>query len=163
MGGGVGRDDPLARPAGVPQQPPQVIIESVVRPIPVERLPEQPWLLKTAVQADKRDELARFWLAAPEDLLPSLWSSPVGEATKSMVKALTPQTPFTPEQVATRDAIGARLQHGFQAPMAVQLLLANFLYSPPGLLTIANAEAQLPEWLISDYRDVVFIGWPGIP
>lgn len=96
--------------------------------------------------------MARFWLAAPEDLLPSLWSSPVGEATKSLVRALTPQTPFTPEQVATRNAIGDRLQAGFQAPMAIQLLLANFLYSPPGLLTIANAEAQLPQWLISDYQ-----------
>ena len=69
-----------------------------------------------------------------------------------MVLALTPQTSFTPEQVAIRDAIGARLQQGFQGPMAVQLLLANFLYSPPGLLTIANAETQLPKWLISDYQ-----------
>ena len=120
----------------------------------MERLPEQPWLLNTCVQADQRDQLARFWLAAPEDLLPSLWSSPVGEVTKSMVRALTPQTSFTQEQVATRDAIGARLQAGFQAPLAIQLLLANFLYSPPGLLTIANAETQLPEWLVSDYQDL---------
>ena len=93
-----------------------------------------------------------FWLAAPEDLLPSLWSSPVGESTKALVRALTPQTSFTPDQVATREAIGARLQAGFQAPMAIQLLLANFLYSPPGLLKIANAESQLPQWLISDYQ-----------
>ena len=95
----------------------------------MERLPDQPWLLSTCVQADQRDQLVQFWLAAPEDLLPSLWSSPVGETTKSMVRALTPQTSFTPEQVATRNAIGARLQGGFQVPMAIQLLLANFLYS----------------------------------
>lgn len=118
----------------------------------MERLPEQSWLLNSCVQNDQRDELARFWLAAPEDLLPSLWASPVGESTKALVRALTPQTSFTSEQVATRDAIGARLQAGFQAPMAIQLLLANFLYSPPGLLKIANAESQLPQWLISDYQ-----------
>ena len=76
-----------------------------------------------------------------------------------MVRALTPQTSFTPEQVATRDAIGARLQAGFQAPMAIQLLLANFLYSPPGLLTIANAEKQLPQWLISDYQELYSVCW----
>ena len=35
--------------------------------------------------------------------------------------------------------------------MAIQLLIANFLYSPPGLLQIADAEAQLPEWLLADY------------
>ena len=118
----------------------------------MERLPEQSWLLNSCVQNDQRDQLARFWLAAPEDLLPSLWSSPVGESTKALVRALTPQTSFTPDQVATREAIGARLQAGFQAPMAIQLLLANFLYSPPGLLKIANAESQLPQWLISDYQ-----------
>ena len=120
--------------------------------ISVERLPEQSWLLNSCVQKDQRDQLARFWLAAPEDLLPSHWSSPVGESTKALVRALTTQTSFTPEQVATREAIGARLQAGFQAPMAIQLLLANFLYSPPGLLKIANAESQLPQWLISDYQ-----------
>ena len=131
-----------------------MIIESDLNPVSVERLPEQPWLLNTCVDADQREQLVRFWLAAPEDLLPSLWSSPVGEVTKTMVRALTPQTSFTPEQVATRDAIGVRLQAGFQAPMAIQLLLANFLYSPPGLLTIANAEAHLPQWLISDYQEL---------
>ena len=83
-------------------------------------LPEQAWLLNTCEQADQRDRLARFWLAAPEDLLPSLWSSPVGEVTKSMVRALTPQTSFTPEQVSVRNAIGARLKAGFQSPMAIQ-------------------------------------------
>ena len=46
-GGGVGRDDLLAGQAGVPQQPPQVIIDrDVESDTPVERLPEQPWLLK---------------------------------------------------------------------------------------------------------------------
>ena len=71
-----------------------------------------------------------------------------------MVRALKPQTSFTPEQVATRNAIGVRLQAGIQAPLAIQLLLANFLYSPPGLLTIANAETQLPQWLIADYQEL---------
>ena len=54
--------------------------------ISVERLPEQSWLLNSCVQNDQRDQLARFWLAAPEDLLPSLWSSPVGESTKALVR-----------------------------------------------------------------------------
>ena len=41
-----------------------------------------------------------------------------------------------------------------QSPASIQLLVANFLYSPPGLLQIANAEAQLPGWLLADYRDL---------
>ena len=46
------------------------------------------------------------------------------------------------------------LSTGLQAPMATQLLLANFLYSPPGLLQIADAHSQLPGWLYEDYRSI---------
>ena len=96
--------------------------------------------------------MAAFWLAAPEDLLPSLWASPVGEVTKAMIGSIKQDTDFRPDQVSLRNAIGERLSAGFQAPMAIQLLLANFLYSPPGLLQIADAEAQLPGWLLPDYK-----------
>ena len=115
------------------------------------QLPTQPWKLATCLNLNQRDQVVAFWLAAPEDLLPSLWSSPVGEITKAMISSLTPETVFSSEQVSLRNAIGERLSAGLQAPMATQLLLANFLYSPPGLLQIADAETQLPEWLIADY------------
>ena len=117
----------------------------------VLQLPNKPWSLATCANMSQRDELAAFWLAAPEDLIPSLWASSVGEATKAMIRVLTPETPFSPEQVSLRNAIGERLSAGLRAPMATQLLIANFLYSPPGLLQVADAEAQLPEWLLSDY------------
>ena len=115
------------------------------------QLPSQPWTLATCANLNQRDQIAAFWLAAPEDLLPSLWSSPVGEVTKAMICSLTKDTVFSPEQVSLRNVIGERLSAGLQSPMAVQLLIANFLYSPPGLMQIANAETQLPEWLLADY------------
>ncbi len=118
----------------------------------MSQLPSTPWTLASCAIHDQRDQLAAFWLAAPEDLLPSLWASPVGEVTKTLVKALRPETPFAPAQVALREAIGERLRAGFQTPLAIQLLLANFLYSPPGLLRIANPQTQLPAWLLSDYQ-----------
>ncbi len=118
------------------------------------QLPEGVWSLANCSQRNQRDELARFWLFAPEDLLPSLWSSPVGEVTKSLIKQLSTQTEFTHDQVELRNAIGDRLQQGLQMPMAPQLMLANFLYSPPGLLRIANADAELPDWLLSDYKEL---------
>ena len=117
-------------------------------------LPTQPWTLATCASQDQRDRLASFWLAAPEDLLPALWSSPVGEVTKSMIRALSTETYFTPEQVSFRNSIGERLSAGLTSPGAIQLLLVNFIYSPPGLLTIANADSQLPEWLLQDYKDI---------
>jgi len=115
------------------------------------QLPSKSWLIASCASLEQRDELAAFWLAAPEDLLPSLWASPVGEATKAMVRALRSDSVFSAEQVGLRNAIGGKLSGGFQAPQAIQLLLANFLYSPPGLMRIANAHSQLPQWLLSDY------------
>jgi hypothetical protein len=122
-----------------------------VSPKPVLQLPSKPWTIANCTALDQRDELVAFWLAAPEDILPSLWASPVGEATKSLVRGLRTDTSFTAEQVALRNAIGAKLSNGFQAPMAIQCLIANFLYSPPGLLKIVNANNQLPSWLLGDY------------
>ena len=117
----------------------------------VLQLPTHPWTIAACARLNQRDQLVAFWLAAPEDLLPSLWSSPVGEVTKSMIRSLKPDTMFSSEQVSLRNSIGERLAAGLQAPMATQFLLANFLYSPPGLLQIADAESQLPEWLYADY------------
>ena len=117
-------------------------------------LPTQPWTLADLSDGSSRDSLAQFWLAAPEELLPSLWASSVGESTKQLVRQLDPQYIFTPDQIALRNGIGQRLQAGFQAPMAIQLLIVNFLYSPPGLLTIQNPQANLPGWLLSDYQSL---------
>ena len=38
-----------------------------------------------------------------------MWSSPVGEATKEMIRTLRSDTVFSPEQVSLRNAIGQRL------------------------------------------------------
>lgn len=117
-------------------------------------LPQHPWSL-TAPAAHNRDALARFWLAAPLDQLPALWSGPCGEATRQLVRQLTPATSFTPEQVSCREAINQRLgQAGLQQPLAPQLLLAVFLYSPPGLMKVANPDQQLPAWLAAVYREL---------
>jgi len=117
-------------------------------------LPQQAWSATSCVTHNQRDALAQFWLAAPDDLLPSLWASPLGEATKALVRQLHPQSSFTTEQVALRTAIGQRLQAGFQAPLALQLLLANWLFSPPGLMRIANPQANLPGWLLPAYLEL---------
>ena len=90
------------------------------------QLPTQPWTIASCANLNQRDQLVAFWLSAPEDLLPSLWSSPVGEVTKAMIRCLKPDTVFSSEQVSLRNAIGERLSAGLQAPLATQLLLANF-------------------------------------
>ena len=116
------------------------------------QIPQQPWLVEQAAQRGDRDALIRFWLAAPEDLLPSLWNSPLGQATGALVKQLTPQFPFTADQLQLRDSLNHRLQRGLDQSGATQLLLATFLLSPPGQFQIATPERWLPSWLIEPYR-----------
>lgn len=112
----------------------------------------QAWTVTSAVAGNKRSELAQFWLAAPEDVLESLWNSMVGEATRQLTAQLTPSTYIPPEQVALREQLGGILQKGLQEPGATKALIANFLFSPPGQLRIQDAHANLPEWLLPGYQ-----------
>ncbi len=118
-------------------------------------LPSEPWSLASCIQQLQRDALVRFWLAAPADQLEALWSSPFGEASRVLVRGLNASHAFTAEQVSLREAIGSRLnQGGLGQPLGPQLMLANFLLSPPGLLRINNAEQFFPAWLTAAYREL---------
>ena len=104
-------------------------------------VPSQPWNLDAPSSPGHRDHLIQFWLHAPLDQLEALWAGGFGVVSQRLVKELTPQYVFTPEQVALRNAIGERFkQEGLNHPAAAQLMLANFLLSPPGLLTINNID-----------------------
>ena len=119
------------------------------------QFPQTTWNLGSCVAEGNRDALVRLWLAAPHDQLEAFWSSPLGVATRELVRGLRQHTPLSPDQVATRDAIGAWFnQHGLAHPLAAQLMLANFLYSPPGLLKINTPEQYFPAWLVAAYRDL---------
>ena len=117
-------------------------------------LPTQPWFAASGITESQRDALVRFWLAAPQDLLPSLWDGPTGEASRFLVRSLTQSHSFTSAQISCRDAINQRLQQGLNTPLAPQLLLANFLLSPPGLMKIASPDSNLPPWLANAYRQL---------
>ena len=116
-------------------------------------LSSQVWTLAQQPGVDQRDSLAQFWLHAPVDQLESLWNAGFGQLTVNLVQGLKAGASFHPEQVALRDSINALLQqHGLQHPCTGQWLLAVFLYSPPGLMQIQQAEQQLPAWLVHIYR-----------
>ena len=113
------------------------------------------WSLGTAVAESNRDALASFWLAAPADQVEALWGSAFGQVTRELIRQLTPQFVFSAEQVARRDQINQQLmQAGLQQPLAAQQLLAVFLYSPPGLMQVANARQNLPGWLAQAYEEI---------
>ncbi len=111
--------------------------------------------MSTALESDQRDEVISFWLSAPMDQLEALWNGGFGALTQQMVQQLTDQTSFTQEQVELRQELNRRLGDlGLNHPLAHQLLLAAFLLSPPGLLKVANADSQLPNWLAAAYKQM---------
>ena len=116
---------------------------------------QQAWCLSTAVAESNRDALATFWLAAPSDQLEALWGSSFGHVSRELIRQLTPDFRFSSDQVSRRDQINQQLmQRGLQHPLAAQQLLAVFLYSPPGLMQVANARQNLPGWLAHAYEEI---------
>ena len=74
--------------------------------------------------------LPGFGLLLTEDLLPSLWSSPVGEATKRLVRQLDPQYVFTPDQIALRNSIRSAFSGWIQGSNVCSAVDCQFPLSP---------------------------------
>lgn len=118
------------------------------------QVPSASWSTEHALAHKTRDPLASVWLSLPTDLLEGLWASPLGTATRTLVSELTSDSQLTQQQIEFRNRLTAQLGSGLQQPLAPQLLIASFLYSPVGKLKIANPEQHLPAWLATGYRDL---------
>jgi hypothetical protein len=110
------------------------------------------WTLLDAITGNRRDELARFWINAPDDALEHLWCGPIGVATKNLIGQLTPNTQFSQAQLQLRGQLAERLKQGLRQPGALKLMMASFLFMPPGKLKIVHPELNFPAWLLPDYR-----------
>ncbi|ABB25085.1 hypothetical protein Syncc9902_0110 [Synechococcus sp. CC9902] len=90
---------------------------------------------------------------APEDQLETLWNSGYGEATSQLVRDLSTDFVFTSHQIEVRTSIGNFFNiHGLSHSLSPQLMIANFLLSPPGLLEINNVDSFFDTWLVSVYH-----------
>ncbi|WP_186500893.1 hypothetical protein [Synechococcus sp. A15-60] len=110
------------------------------------------WSITSAVLREQRDQLIRFWLACPDDVLEHLWVGTAGQVTREMVAQLNLTSYFSEPQLALRNRLGEFLREGFQQPGAVKATIATFLLSPPGQFRIVNPESHLPGWLVPTYR-----------
>lgn len=117
-------------------------------------LPSDTWSIAHE-SVERRDRLIQFWLSAPSDHLEELWRLPYGLLTQQYIRNLNPTYTFTDEQIKLRNLIGERLdQIGLNSPLAVQLMIVNFLLSPPGLLKINNIDSFFPSWFCDIYFDL---------
>ena len=110
------------------------------------------WSLSDAAAGQHREEVARFWIHAPDDALEMLWDSVFGEATRLLITQLTPLTAFSPGQLHLREELFGLMRQGFNQPGAVKTMIAAFLLSPPGTLQISDPEVKMPDWLLPTYR-----------
>ena len=117
-------------------------------------LPKSAWSVQQAKSQGQRQLLANFWLTAPIDMLESLWNSPLGTATAELVKELQDDSQLTQHEIQLRNEINQILSQGLQQPLAPQLLLANFLFSPKDRLKIQTPEQSLPAWFVQIYRNL---------
>ena len=112
------------------------------------------WSLSDAAAGLHREEIARFWIHAPDDALEMLWDSVFGETTRLLISQLTPLTAFSSAELQLRAELFGVMRQGFNQPVAVKTMIAAFLLSPPGTLTISNPETKMPAWLLPTYRQV---------
>ena len=113
------------------------------------------WNLGDSSSPAQRTGLVHFWLSIPADQAQALWSSGFGTVSKNLISELTPDFSFTPDQVSLRDSISSLLnERGLDHPSSVQLMLATFLLSPPGLFMINNADKYFPGWFVNEYRAI---------
>ena len=112
------------------------------------------WSLSDAGAGQHREQVARFWIHAPDDALEMLWNSFFGEATRLLILQLTPTTAFSSGQLQLREELLGLMRQGFNQPGAIKVMIAAFLLSPPGTLTISDPETKMPAWLLPAYRQV---------
>ena len=116
-------------------------------------IPSEAWLLSDSPKA--REKLVVFWLHAPSDQLESIWKSEIGHTTSFLIKSLNSDFDFTPYQISIRSELGSFLSaNGLSHPLSAQIMIANFLLSPPGLLTVNNIDQFFPAWLCNAYKEL---------
>ena len=83
-----------------------------------------------------------------------LWRSTIGEITRSFIRQLNPSSQFPSEEIKLRDRLNEYLGQGLEQPGVVQVMIATFLFSPPGLFSIQGPERYFPSWLLNDYINI---------
>ena len=104
-------------------------------------IPSEAWTLSNSLKV--REKLVEFWLHAPSDQLESIWKSPIGYTTSSLIKCLDNNFDFTPDQIATRNALGSFRCKWFEPSLSAQIMIANFCFLL-GLLTVNNIDQFFP-------------------
>lgn len=95
----------------------------------------------------------RFWLSAPLDCLEILYSGPIGEAYRLMLRGVLPALPLRPIDERWKAGLSQRLLKAFEHHETPNLLLAVMPYYDRNAMKVADPLRQIPKWLLGDYAE----------
>ncbi|MEG4585263.1 sulfotransferase [Microcoleus sp. MOSTC5] len=97
-----------------------------------------------------RQKLAEFWLSAPPDKLQNSYSGIAGKAHKMLLASGMRDEPLTDSEQREVDKLSQYVAKGFEAPEAIQYLLAAMLYRRADRLPLQYGRTAVPQWFFND-------------
>ncbi|PSB14452.1 hypothetical protein C7B69_19075 [filamentous cyanobacterium Phorm 46] len=97
-----------------------------------------------------RHKLAEFWLSAPPDKLQSSYSGYAGKVHKMLLASGMRDEPLTDAEQQEAEELSQYVAKGFEAPEAIQYLLAAMLYRRADQLPLQYGRTAVPQWFFND-------------
>ncbi|MEG4917854.1 O-linked N-acetylglucosamine transferase family protein [Microcoleus sp. B7-D4] len=97
-----------------------------------------------------RQKLAEFWLSAPPYKLQSSYSGSAGKAQKMLLASGMRDEPLTDAEQREAEDLSQYVAKGFEAPEAIQYLLAAMLYRRADQLPLQYGRTAVPQWFFND-------------
>ncbi len=97
-----------------------------------------------------RHKLAEFWLSAPPNKLQNSYSGYAGKAQKMLLTSGMRDEPLTDVEQREVEELSKYVAKGFEAPEAIQYLLAAMLYRRADQLPLQYGRTAVPQWFFND-------------
>lgn len=97
-----------------------------------------------------RDRIAEFWQSAPADKLKNSYSGAAGKAHKMLLASGMRDEPLTDAEQREAEKLTQYVARGFEAPEAIQYLLAAMLYLRADQLPLQYGRTAVPQWFFND-------------
>jgi predicted O-linked N-acetylglucosamine transferase (SPINDLY family)/glycosyltransferase involved in cell wall biosynthesis len=150
--------DALIQAGSSPQQTPAIVTNN---PISLSSAIEQyqknsadPSALANARQA--RQQIARIWVNLPVAQLATNYAGEAGKIHQALLNSDIKDESLTDIEQTFVNELAANVAQGFNAPKAINYLLAAMLYRRADQLSLNYDRAQLPNWFANDYLKFMF-------
>ena len=97
-----------------------------------------------------RHKIAELWLSAPADKLQNSYYGCAGKAHKMLLASGMRDEPLTDAEQREAEDLSQYVAKGFEAPEAIQYLLAAMLYRRADQLPLQYGRTAVPQWFFKD-------------